>query len=60
MKINAAWHKNHPMPKNPTEYQRAEWHIHHQENCGCRPIPQSVLRYIKKGKKMPARHTRRM
>jgi hypothetical protein len=26
-KINATWHRAHPMPKNPTVDQRIEWHL---------------------------------
>jgi hypothetical protein len=36
--INAAWHRAHPMPKNPTLDQRIEWHLAHARNCGCRAI----------------------
>jgi hypothetical protein len=39
MKINAAWHAKHPMPKNPTVAQRMKWHVAHAKHCGCRPIP---------------------
>ena len=37
-KINAAWHRAHPMPKNPTLDQRIEWHLAHAKACGCRKI----------------------
>ncbi|WP_192910086.1 hypothetical protein [Mucilaginibacter ginsenosidivorax] len=39
MKINKQWHLDNPMPKNPTFNQRVEWHLQHQKNCACRPIP---------------------
>lgn len=42
MAINAAWHKDHPMPKNATLAQRAAWHAEHAKACGCRPVPKSV------------------
>jgi hypothetical protein len=54
MAINAAWHKKHPMPKNPTEEQRIKWHIAHAKNCGCRKITPSLAAQIKKmGFKVP-------
>lgn len=47
-KINVEWHKAHPMPKNPTEDQRLEWHLTHLKNCTCRTdLPQSVLATMK-------------
>ena len=42
-KLNAAWHKRNPMPRNPTLNQRVTWHLAHARACGCRPIPKSVL-----------------
>lgn len=41
-KLNAAWHKSHRMPKNPTPKQRAAWHLAHAKACACRPMPASV------------------
>ncbi len=37
-KINAVWHRSHPMPKNPSLDQRIEWHVAHAKACGCREI----------------------
>lgn len=42
-RINAEWHRAHPMPKNPSDEQRIEWHLAHVEACGCRGIPAGVL-----------------
>lgn len=39
--INAEWHRENRMPRNPTEEQRLEWHVGHAINCGCREIPKS-------------------
>ena len=39
MTINAAWHRQNPMPKNPTIDQRIAWAIEHATACGCRDIP---------------------
>lgn len=43
MKINKDWHEKNKMPKNPTFEQRVKWHLEHQKNCSCRPIPQKLL-----------------
>lgn len=43
MKINKEWHEKNKMPKNPTFEQRVKWHLEHQKNCNCRPIPQKLL-----------------
>lgn len=42
-RINRKWHLAHPMPKNPTEEERLQWHLEHAKNCRCRPIPQSLI-----------------
>lgn len=42
-KLDAAWHKAHPMPKNPTLDQRIEWHLAHARACGCRAIEGKLL-----------------
>lgn len=39
MKLNADWHRKHPMPGNATEAQRLRWHVQHQKHCACRPMP---------------------
>lgn len=44
--INASWHEQHPMPKNPTLAQRAAWHLEHQKHCSCRPIPEKLLAWM--------------
>lgn len=45
--MNREWHEKNPMGKNPTMAQRVAWHLAHQKNCDCRPIPAGVLRYIR-------------
>jgi hypothetical protein len=47
-RINAAWHKANPMPKRPTLQQRIDWHVAHQENCSCRPIPAKLAAELMK------------
>jgi hypothetical protein len=41
--MNERWHERHPMPKNPTLAQRVSWHTVHAEQCGCRPMPKTVV-----------------
>jgi hypothetical protein len=53
-KINAAWHRSHPMPRNPTLDQRIEWHIAHAKHCGCRPIAGKLRdEMVKRGIEVP-------
>jgi len=47
-KINTEWHKKNRMPKNPTIEQRIEWHLKHHKHCSCRPIPEKLLKELKK------------
>lgn len=47
MKINKEWHEKHKMPKNPTFEEKLKWHKEHAKNCGCRPIPKSILSKLK-------------
>ncbi|MEO6304449.1 MAG: hypothetical protein ABIP51_14885 [Bacteroidia bacterium] len=47
MKINKEWHLKHKMPKNATLKEKIKWHISHQKNCNCRPIPDKLLIKIK-------------
>jgi len=52
--MNAAWHKAHPIPKNPTLDQRVAWHLDHARNCGCRPIAGKIRdEMLKRGIKVP-------
>ena len=46
-KINAAWHRAHKMPKNPTEKQRLAWHIGHARHCSCWPVPKKLLTLVR-------------
>ncbi|MCQ6958706.1 hypothetical protein NPE20_12090 [Mucilaginibacter sp. JC4] len=36
------------MPKHATLEQRISWHLAHQENCGCRPMPQKLQMELNK------------
>ena len=42
-KTNKSWHEQHRMPRPSTIQQRIEWHLAHAKDCGCRPIPPSLL-----------------
>jgi len=46
--INKAWHLKNRMPKNSTYEQRREWHIAHQNNCPCWPMPKKMAKEMKK------------
>jgi len=50
MKINKEWHLKNKMPKNPSLEERIKWHLAHEKNCKCRPIPEKLLEEIKKKK----------
>lgn len=48
-KINVAWHRLHPMPKNATIDQRIEWHLQHVQHCECRKeLPLKLMEEMKK------------
>lgn len=36
------------MPPNAKIDERIDWHMAHAANCGCRPIPDSVLKAMDK------------
>ncbi|WP_338721752.1 hypothetical protein [Devosia sp. XK-2] len=42
--INRQWHEEHKMPPNARMDERIDWHMAHAAQCGCRPIPPSVLK----------------
>lgn len=48
MKINTAWHKKNVMPEKAGFDQRVKWHLAHQKNCSCRPIPEKLKKEMKK------------
>ncbi|WP_170067825.1 hypothetical protein [Flavipsychrobacter stenotrophus] len=47
MKINREWHEKHRIPEKATFEQRAKWHLEHQKNCQCRPIPAKLTEEMK-------------
>lgn len=48
MKLNKEWHLKNKMPKNPTFEQRVKWHLAHEKNCKCRPIPDKLREEMNK------------
>jgi hypothetical protein len=61
MRINAAWHAQHRMPKNAGADERIAWHVAHASNCACRPIPDGVLRLMSARRiALPAEKTKRV
>jgi hypothetical protein len=52
MSINKKWHEQHKMPKTPTLEQRIRWHLAHEKNCTCRPIPEKLMHKIHEKKVM--------
>jgi hypothetical protein len=46
--MNASWHKRHPMPMGSTLDQRVEWHVAHARACGCREMPPTVIKELKR------------
>lgn len=46
--MNKEWHSQHPMPFKASLQQRMVWHIAHQQNCACRPIPAKLIEQIHK------------
>jgi hypothetical protein len=59
-KLNAAWHRRHPMPKHATLEQRIRWHLGHARACGCREIPPTVRAALRaRGIASPRRGGRR-
>lgn len=48
MKMNKEWHEKNKMPKHPTFEQRIQWHIAHEKNCKCRPMPKKLAEDIRK------------
>lgn len=53
MKLNKEWHLRNKMPINPTFEERVKWHLAHQKNCSCRPIPEKLLEEMKSKKNKP-------
>ena len=46
-RLNKEWHAKNRMPKNATLDERVQYHLEHSKKCGCRPVPESVLAYVR-------------
>jgi hypothetical protein len=46
MGLNREWHHLHKMPANPTDEQRAKWHLEHLQNCDCRKTTPAIRKLI--------------
>ena len=42
MKLNADWHRAHPITPKATFEQRVAWHREHERECGCRKPPPAI------------------
>lgn len=40
--LNAAWHRAHRLPPRATDATRLAWHLEHERDCGCRPMPPAL------------------
>ncbi|MFT3828316.1 MAG: hypothetical protein QM691_01290 [Opitutaceae bacterium] len=47
-RLNADWHRQNKMPKNPSLAQRTAWHEAHAKVCGCRPMPDSIAAALRR------------
>lgn len=48
MSMNASWHDAHPLGRKATMDARVRWHRAHAKACGCRPIPPTVARAMRR------------
>lgn len=39
------------MPKSPSVEERVSWHLEHEKECACRPIPEGIRKEIESRKK---------
>jgi DNA-3-methyladenine glycosylase I len=46
--MNRKWHAAHVLPRNANDRARLRWHLEHQKQCGCRPIPAALARRAKR------------
>jgi len=47
MRLNKEWHEGNKMPENATFEEKVKWHLAHQENCKCAPIPKKLAEQMK-------------
>lgn len=45
--VKREWHKTHVLASHAPMERRIEWHLEHVRECGCAPVPPSVLAEIR-------------
>ena len=51
MKVNKSWHGKNVLGSKASVGRRIDWHVRHQENCGCKEMPKSISKALE-AKKM--------
>jgi hypothetical protein len=46
--FNRHWHEEHRMGMGASLDDRVRWHLEHARVCGCRPIPEPILKEIER------------
>ena len=46
--FNKQWHAEHRLGKGAGLDDRIQWHLEHDKVCGCRPIPDAILKEIER------------
>jgi hypothetical protein len=46
--FNRQWHDEHRLGKGASLDDRVRWHLEHARVCGCRPIPELILKEIER------------
>jgi hypothetical protein len=41
--MNERWHAENKLHPNAPLSARAQWHLEHRRECGCRPIPEKLF-----------------
>jgi hypothetical protein len=44
--MNKEWHAAHKLGRHASMDDRMAWHLKHAANCGCRKVPQSIMREL--------------
>lgn len=48
--MNQLWHETHHLNHNGLPLEQLSWHMAHQKNCGCTPIPPRIQRIMPSGR----------
>ena len=48
MKVNKEWHEKNKLGEKASLDKRVEWHLEHEKNCACAPIPKDVIQELEK------------